>query len=312
MPKAPAWRHPKHAKFEVELRRAATQWFDDKGLPRHKKYSYCLPSRDQWHLNIICPAVAEFVKAEIAENAAEGKAFPLHRWIHHGLSSQAMLFNLIGPLALRGDFAPLRTLFTEQGIAWPQGTVKAIFEYEDQEVFNEGAAQHTSVDLVLEGADEGPRLFIECKLVEREFGGCSVFRRGDCEGRNPAADSSRCYLHYIGRCYWTVLQEQGFVDGQIKTDSTCILADHYQFFREAALALHLGGVFVLLSDERSPVFYCKGPAGSRGLMDFLMGLVPKEVRARIAGISIQQVVEAIKESGGYPWIAEFEKKYGLA
>ena len=312
--KAYTWPYPRYARFEAELRQAAAAWFDAKGLPHHTRYKYCLPSRDQWHQNIIDPAVAQFIQDEIDRHVVARRAFPLSQWIHHGLSSQALLFNLVGPLVMTGDLAPLRDVLTSHNIPWPEGPVNACFEYEDQAVFNEGAAQHTSIDLVLEGAPEAPRLFVECKFVEREFGGCSVFRNGDCDGRNPATDLAKCYLHHIGRGYWTVLQEHGFLDGPgpIRTDSTCILANHYQFFREVGLALSLGGVFVLLSDERSPTFYCNGPAGSRGLMDFLLGIVPEPVRPQIAGITIQQVVEAIKASGRHPWIAEFESKYGLA
>lgn len=310
--KAYTWPYPRHAKFEADLRRAAAQWFDEKGLARHSKYPYCLASRDEWHQNIIVPRVAQHIKAEIAKRAAQGKGFALHKWIHHGLSSQALLFNLIGPLVVSDDLSPLQMLFAQRGVPWPEGSVKACFEYENRAVFNEVSGQPTSVDLVFTDESGSPRVFIECKLVEREFGGCSVFAQGDCDGRNPAADFARCYLHYIGRHYWTVLDNLGFVTEELKKDSMCILANHYQFFREAGLALQSGGSFVLLSDERSPTFCCKGLGGERGLMAYLLRFVPDPMRHRIATVTIQEVVAAIKAWGRHTWITEFERKYGMA
>ena len=43
-----------------------------------------------------------------------------------------------------------------------------------------------------------PVLFVESKFVEKDFGGCSVFRNGDCDGRNPVSDPSDCYMHHLG------------------------------------------------------------------------------------------------------------------
>ena len=97
------------------------------------------------------------------------------------------------------------------------------------------------------------------------------FLEGDCDGRNPATDLSRCYLHYIGRWYWTVLGKHGFLRGRMATDATCLLANHYQFFREVGLALEKDGIFVLLSDERSPTFWCDGPHGPSGADDGPLG-----------------------------------------
>ena len=99
--------------------------------------------------------------------------------------------------------------------------------------------------------------------------------------------------------------------GAIGQNVTCILASYYQFFREVIFALELGGPFVLLSDERNPTFSCDGPQGKRGLMEFLVSLVLQSLHTRIATVSIQQVVAAIKSSGRHEWITEFERKYGL-
>ncbi len=78
------------------------------------------------------------------------------------------------------------------------------FEYSQRSVFNEDSGQPTSIDLVLRAPEGEVSAFVECKFVEREFGQCSVFTGGDCDGRNPASDLSLCYLHHIGRRYWNV------------------------------------------------------------------------------------------------------------
>ena len=158
---------------------------------------------------------------------------------------------------------------------------------------------------------ERPRIFIEGKLVEQEFGGCSVFSEGDCDGRNPYGDLSRCYLHHIGRRYMELLYKHHFTDS-LKQEAQCILAFHYQFFRELVFSLEKGGNFVLLSDERSPVFHCRAGSIERGLMPLLLQFVPKSYRKRVGSVSVQELVQEIKQSSRHNWIAEFEKKYGLA
>jgi POLQ-like helicase len=106
---ANTWPYPRHMAFEKQLRTAAQNWFKNKGYPVRPKMPYLLDSWDNWSRNIILPEVADYVKKERAERATI-KGFPLHKYIHHGLSSQAMLFNLIGPLIVRQDLNPLRLL----------------------------------------------------------------------------------------------------------------------------------------------------------------------------------------------------------
>ena len=308
--RAKSWPYPRRVRFERELRKTAAAWLAERGFEQHARYPFCLASGDLWPQNIIDPDVVGYVRRQMPARESEGRGFALHDWVHHGLSSQAMLFNLIGPLIVRNDLAPLRDAFGQQGISWPAGADRPVLEYEDRSVFNEHSGQPTSVDLVF-AAGQTPRVFIEAKLVEPEFGGCSVFRAGDCDGRNPTPDFAGCYLHHIGRRYWTVLEKHGFLEGLIGTDSSCALASHYQFFREVGIALENDGVFVLLSDERSPVFWCDGPLGERGLMVYLLAFVPESLRHRIGRVSIQQVVSAIKATGRHPWVAEFERKYAL-
>ena len=305
------WPYPLHGHYRSKLNDVAARWFADKGLPVSKKYPFILASRDAWRSNIICEDVAEYVAA-LAEGRRSKAPFPLHKFIHHGLSSQAMLFNLVGPLVVRNDLDPLRDALEQCQIQWPKGDVTAAFEKEDREVFREYRAQPTSLDMAITPSAGGPGLFIEAKLVETEFGACSVFERGDCDGRNPAANHDLCYLHCIGRTYWTRLAEFGFLDGPIKDGPVCVLASHYQFFREVLFALVKGGTFVLLCDDRSPTFCCDGEPGQRGLMPFMRSLVPEPLRPRVAMATIQQVAQSIRACGRHDgWVGEFERKYGL-
>lgn len=187
-----------------------------------------------------------------------------------------------------------------------------MFEYEDRSIFNEDSGQPTSIDLVVLDGEQVPRILIESKFVEQEFGGCSVFAAGDCDGRNPSQDLGMCYLHHIGRRYWALMCKYGIDQGPIGSDSTCILASYYQFFREIIFAFEHQGIFVLLCDERSPVFYTDGPNGPRGVMPFLVGLLPENLRQRVSYVTVQELVAEIGRAGGHEWLPEFESKYGLA
>lgn len=309
---AQSWPYPRHKVFVRALRSSASAWFGGKGYATHPGMPYCLDRWDNWQRNIILPEVADYISQVKSECKRLERPFPLHKYIHHGLSSQAMVFNLIGPLVVRNDWDPLRLAVSKKGLEWPDGCVSAQFEYEDRSVFKEDTGQPTSIDLVIKDAMERPRIFIEGKLVEQEFGGCSVFSEGDCDGGNPCGDLSRCYLHRIGRRYWELLYKHHFTDS-IKQEMQCILAFHHQFFRELVFSLEKGGNFLLLSDERSPVFHCRANNNiERGLMPLLLQFVPKSYRKRVDSVSVQELVQEIKQSGSHSWIAEFEKKYGLA
>ncbi len=312
--KALSWPYPRHRDFEESLQKAASTWFKGKGFATHAHYPYILQQREDWKKNIILPEVAVYIQSEKTRREQMQIGFPLHKYAHHGLSSQAMLFNLVGPLIVRNDLEPLRVAAEGIGLQWPAGNVKASFEVEDRSVFNEDFGQPTSIDLVIENDLGSTTLFIEAKLVERQFGGCSVFSEGDCDGSNPVGDLNTCYLHYIHRHYWTRLAEFGFDEDRLKPSPICILSQHYQFFREVLFALAKGGSFVLLHDNRNPTFFRGGGGNAtRGLLPFLTSMVPEAKRDRVKSVTMQQVVQAIKDSARHDdWIVDFEHKYGLA
>ena len=308
---AQKWPFPRHKIFEKELRRAASNWFKSKGYSTHPRMPYCLSKWNEWKNNIILEEVASYIEKfkESCENA--GKPFPLHKYVHHGLSSQAMVFNLIGPLIVRNDYEPISQILLQKNADIVSQITLASFEYEDRNVFNEDSGQPTSIDIVLENRDGEPIVFIESKLVEKEFGGCSVFSGGDCNGQNPLADKEQCYLHFIGRKYWELIEKYGFSE-MLKNEQQCIFVAYYQYFREVLFSLEKGGIFILLSDERSPVFHCEVNGVEKGLMTFLLKFVPQKYKTRIASVSIQHLVNTIKKSGNHrDWIGEFEMKYGM-
>jgi hypothetical protein len=309
--RAGEWKYPRYAHYQRQLREAASKWFAVRKCSVQEKHPYILDERDKWRMNMILSEVAEKIAELDAKHKEQGTPFPLHKYVHHGLSSQAMLFNLAGPLVF-GDLSPLARALESKGVQWPGEGANAVFEYEDRDVFNEDSGQPTSVDLVIRAKDNHPRIFIECKLTEPDFGSCSLFTEGECTGANPSRDFSSCYLHFIGRLYWERMREHKLIGGPVERDAMCVMANHYQFFRELLVALHNDGKFVLLCDERSPTFFCRAHGETRGLMPFLSSLLTANVRERVAVLTIQELISFIKDSGQHDrWIGEFETKYGL-
>jgi hypothetical protein len=299
---AKTWPIPRHDAFERRMRAHASSWFRARSFATLPAYPYILAHRGAWPQNIILPEVVAYINGQRA-------GFPLHKYIHHGLSSQAMLFNLIGPLLVRADLAPLHAVLARHRVVLPEDSLQGVLEYEDRTVFREDTGQPTSIDLVLRDASGKAAIFIESKFVEREFGGCSVFANGDCDGRNPAADHSICYLHHVGRRYWTLMQKHCFLTDAMQANLTCVFAAYYQYFREVLFALEKGGSFVLLYDARNPTFVAND--SERGLIPFLLSLTPLTLRDRIAAITIQEVASAVRETGRHEWLDEFDAKYGL-
>ena len=223
---AQTWGYPRHRRFVDQVRVSAAGWFRSKGMQVSSRYPYILAEWKNWPQNIILTEVAAYIEGISELQREQGLNFPLHKYVHHGLSSQAMLFNLAGPLLVRDDLEPLRCVIERKGLKWPIGNSRAMFEYEDRTIFNEDSGQPTSIDMVVFGGDHRPKVFIESKFVEQEFGGCTVFAKGDCDGQNPASEANMCYLHHIGRKYWSLIQEYGIDHGQVGKDSMCILANH--------------------------------------------------------------------------------------
>jgi len=306
------WPYARRRTLERALREAAAAWFAARNLETSRTMPYCLARGEDWPQNILLPEVTTYVQGEKSRCERAGTPYPLHKYLHHGLSSQAHAFNLVGPLVVRNDLQPLGEAIAAHGVQWPGADAKVEFEFEDRSVFNEDSGQPTSIDIVVRDERGAPTIFIEHKLIEPEFGGCSVYGSGDCDGRSPARDHGLCYLHHVGRTYWDRMDELGFAD-MLHEAQPCPLAVHYQFFREALLAIVKGGTFVLLSDERSPAFHTVPSTGggpARGLMPYLSTFVPPQHRGRVVSISVGDVVDAIRRSGRHDdWLGDYCAKY---
>jgi hypothetical protein len=274
---------------------------------------FCLAAWRDWKNNIILHDVAEYIEIQSEDAKIRKKPFPLHKWLHHGTSSQAMAFNLVGPLIVRRKYEPLSDVLKSKNIPGANDITEACFEYEDRDVFREYTGQPTSIDIVLKNSNGDPRIFIESKFEEHEFGGCSVFRDGDCNGMNPIEKyNNDCFLDFLGRTYWKLMEAHGITES-VRNDRQCIFIAYYQFFREVILAIEKGGTFVLLSDERSPVFQCRSGEAVKGLMPFLYELLPDKLREKVVPISVQELVASIEQYEiHHDWINEFKKKYGMA
>jgi hypothetical protein len=92
------------------------------------------------------------------------------------------------------------------------------------------------------------------------------------------------------------------------SERLCPFANHYQFFREVLFDLENDGVFVLLSDDRSPVFFQYGPQGARGPLHFLMQFIPETLHERVSQVSIQELLVELESSSDQAWILEFRAK----
>lgn len=301
------WKYPRQKQFEKILKVHANDWFIKKGFDAHPAMPYCLRQPDDWKLNIILPETVDLI-CTCKQNAADsGKPFPLHKYLHHGLSSQAMAFNLIGPLVTRGDYSPLEKLLKNRNIIH-KDISSVVFEFENRDIFNETAGQPTSIDIALRDKENKPLVFVESKLVESEFGGCSVFIDGDCPGMNPVNNPEECYLHFIGRKYWNLMEKHG-VTKLLANDRICPFTVYYQFFREILLSAEYGCPFVLLCDERSSAFEI---TPERGLIPFLKTFLPENLKSMVHIVTIQEVVDSIERTEVHKdWIEEFGEKYGV-
>ena len=292
------------ADYRRRMEKAAAAWIKSRQLLTGQA-PYILKEHGLWAQNLLDPDLAGMILAERSLRANSGAGFPLHKYLHHGLSSQAMLFNLMLPLLKAGDVDALKSGFEAANIPWPGPGARARLEVEDRDLFNENTGQPTSFDLEISGPN-GPTLYIEAKLVEQEFGGCSLLEGGDCDGENPATDHKKCALVAMGRRYWDRLDA---LDFDLSAGPICPFGSYYQFYREAAYALIRGGHYVLLVHDQNPAFW--KDQGSRGLWPFLLKSVPEKHRPRLHRLTLQQLATSLRQTGRHPWIDEFSTRYAL-
>ncbi len=300
--------HRLHAAFVAARRRQVEAYFMQKGFPTSPERPYSLRTHSDWPFNIIVETVAHYISRLKKQRHEEGRSFALHNYVHHGLSSQAFSWNLLGPLIVDEQWHIIEELLTMAGVPFNGKITGAELELEDPTVFNEDRGQPTSVDMCFRSAP-GDNIFVEFKYTEADFGGCSVFRDGDCDGLNPANDFALCYLHNIGRKYWTLAESYGLLSEKMRIDSLCSFATLYQAYRLVLFTLVKGGHFLLLYDERNPAFIMERNGIKRGLWVRVYESLPDSARDRCHALSVQSVLKVLESHKELDWLAELKVKY---
>ena len=295
-------------KWEEGLRRQIAQYFKNKGYQVYPTKGYILQDRSDWHKNIILDKVSKYIEEQKDECYKNGQPFPLHKWIHHGLSSQAFLFNLLGPLVVDKQWHIFDEILHQSDIQLSTSVASAEFEVEDPKVFNEVKGQPTSIDLCLY-TEANEKVFIEFKFTEKNFGGCSIFGDGDCDGRNPAKKFDLCYLQHIGCWYWKLMEKHGLLTGQIKNNLQCPFATLYQLYRLILFALEKNGHFLLLCDKRNPSFLVERNNMKRGLFNLVYESLPSKIQDKCHALSVQSILPIFQKHPELDWMDELKEKY---
>ena len=296
-----------HNDIRQILEKSSAEWFKKKGCPTRPEYPYILKNRSDWRKNIILPEVFDYV---MERKQARNYPFPLHDWLHHGLSSQAMLFNLFGPLVVKNSLVVLAEPFREAGVIFPK-QIDGEFEYQDRLAFNELQTQPTSLDFVITDHTKEPKILIEAKLVEKGFGYCSQLQNTVCSGLNPANGilEKECELVSIGREYWKVLIENDVLTEEALKGPTCPLAVFYQFYREVGFAVKTNAQLVFLVDERNPFF---SPSTDSSLPNRLIKSLKPTIQQKVKIVTIQRIfAEIAKFFKGENWVENLAEKYNL-
>lgn len=312
--KTSTWPFPHGKKWEEDLKRQLAKYFKDKKFkdekfPVSSRHSHILAKHSDWHKNIILERVWKYIEEQKDECYKNHKPFPLHNWIHHGLSSQAFLFNLLGPLVVDKQWHIFDEILHQAGIQLLTSITSAKFEVEDPEVFHERQGQPTSIDLCLY-TEANENVFIEFKFTEKNFGGCSVFNDGDCDSRNPANNFDLCYLHKIKkRRYWELMEKHGLLSTQMRNDSQCPFSTLYQLYRLILFALEKNGHFLLLYDERNPSFLVERDNIKRGLFNRVYESLPTNIQNKCHTLSVQSILPILQQYLDLDWVNELKKKY---
>lgn len=301
------WPYSRRSGWIGAQRRTVTAYFKKRNIPVNSS-GYILADRTAWEGNLVDAALKLWLLELQRERQAKGNAFPIHKWIHHGLSSQALLVNLLGPVLRERRWDVMDEVLKQAKLPLAGRIMSVDLEHENRDVFDEHRGQPTSFDLACD-TDANERVFIEFKFTEAEFGGCSIFQKGDCDGANAATDHSSCYLHHIGRGYWDAMDRHGLT-ATVRSDATCPFAYLYQAYRELLFALERGGNYLLIYDARNSAFVSPGPVGARGLWPRWRASLPAHIQALTFSITIQQVAD-ILEQLGCGWIAELREKHDL-
>lgn len=287
-----------------------THYFKEKNYNLSKKYGYILESYANWGNNIILGNVTNYLKnwKQVCEN--NKLPFPLHKCLHHGLSSQAYLFNLLGPFVVPEDWLIFKEVImlskSKSGANLPlSGNIsKAEFEFSDRKTFNENKGQPTSIDLSL-GTDKNEKVFVEFKFTEPNFGSCSVYENGDCDGANPSIHPHWCYLNGLKRTYMDLMEKYGLLNNF----EYCPFIEFYQAYRLLLFSLENSGDFLFIYDDRNPTFVNELNGAPRGKLIRFIKLLPQKYQENIFMLSIREIIKHLEKHSNYAWLEEFKNKY---
>lgn len=301
------WEYKLYRNFRKEKNKIAAKWFSSKGHKVHPRYPFILEKKDNWEENILLPTVYSYVQNEIKKALANKTAYPIHGYIHHGLSSQAMIFNLFGELIINKDYDALFEIFSYPELNIDYNSILS-FEHCNRKTFNEFQQQPTSFDFAIVNTI-GKSIFLESKLVETEFGNCSMVKAGECDGSNPTDNPDRCYLTHKKRKYWELMKKHDLHIPYISSP-ICPMAIYYQFFRELLFALENNGYYVILIDKNNPAFIKGTFPNERGLFPTLTKNLPEKIKLIVKILYIQDIL-LLLEKFKYSWVEDFRVKYGI-
>lgn len=300
------WPYSRRSAWITTQERHVARYFAARNVPTRGS-GYILANREAWELNLVDPRLKEWIYGIQEAKRAANIPFPIHEYVHHGLSSQALLINLLGPLILDQKWQAFDKILKGAKIPLAGKVTGIDLEHANRSVFNEDTGQPTSFDLACT-TGAGEKVFIEFKFTEKGFGGCSLFDVGDCDGQNPADERhrDRCYLVHLGRTYWEKMDTHQLTSA-VQTDGTCPLAYFYQAYRELLFALESGGKYVLIYDARNSAFVSNGPV-QRGLWIRFLSSLPDSAKASVFSITIQEIADMLDEMG-CSWIADLREKH---
>jgi hypothetical protein len=291
-----------HKNYRKKLNVIASDYFRKLGVQVQTKMPYILKDRRNWDKNLLSKNIYDCINKQFEIAQKNGEPFPIHKYIHHGLSSQALLFNLFGEFIITKNYDVFNKIFFD-GENIIDNNSKIQFEYSDRNIFNELQQQPTSFDMVI---DCKYPVFIESKFTEQKYGTCSIFDEGDCDGLNPLKENNLCYLHKTKKRKYLELMSKYKLDAPYLDDKICPLTIYYQFYRELIFALKKNGIYYLLYDNRNPVFF----NGNRGVFNILYKRLPNEVKPFVKALSYQNIIKII-EPFNIIWINDFKEKYGM-
>lgn len=290
------------------------KYFKEKGyeISKDKNKGYILDSYDNWENNIILQNVRNYLRN--CENYCKGNKipFPLHRWLYHGLSSQACLFNLFGPLLADDNWDTLNKILmlskSESGncLTLIGNIIKSEFEYSIRETFKENRGQPTSIDLFVH-TDKNEKYFVEFKFTESGFGACSVYENGNCDGANPLNNPELCYLNGLDRSYMELMKEYGLLN----YSESCPFVEFYQAYRLMLFSLKNDGHFVFIHDDRNPSFVNELNGERHGKLIRFIKLLPEKYQQNVSILTVKGIVQYLQKHYNYTWLDEFRKKYLL-